>query len=305
MPEAEWKRENILLRMCLMSPTGGGKTLGALAVASTLFGGKLDIVFLDTEYGRGKLYADLATITSYRTLEDDFSPQRYIAEMDEIEAKYHGGLLLLDSATHEWNGSRGVLEIVDKGAGGNWKEATPAHNKFIDRMMRLQMHLIVCCRSKMKYEYSTDERGKRRQEKIGIGPEQRDNFLYNFDVVGDIDSQTHLVTFTNRCRPLVDKTFTLVPDLDDLTAPNPVAEILTGWLSEGEPPKPPDAASDDDVLELVGLLTDEGKADQIDSVFEKIKIQNRGVLPVEWVAEKIEAAKVRAEARKEPEGATA
>lgn len=308
MPKRDWKRENIWLRMLLMGPTGSGKTLAALALAATLFEGKLPIVGIDTEHERMKLYADLLKLDDYRVIEGEYSPETYITELDEVEREFHGGICLIDSATHEWNGKGGVLEIVDKGAGGNWKEGTPRHTKFLERIASMQMHTIVCVRAKMKYDYSQQEVDGRKRlviSKLGIGPEQRDNFPYEFDVVADIDVDTHTAHFSNRCRPLVGKTMNLVPDPDNLRMPNPVAEILTSWLSEGDPPEPPNAASDDDVLELVGLLTDEGKADQIDSVFEKIKIQNRGVLPVEWVAEKIEAAKVRAEARKEPEGATA
>lgn len=302
MPKREWKRENVWLRMCLMAPTGGGKTLAALAIATNLFDGRLPIVAIDTEYERMKLYADSVGLAEYRVLEGDYSPEAYIAEIDQVEAEHRGGVLIIDSVSHEWNGSRGVLEIVDKGSGGNWKEGTPRHNKFVDRLMQVQMHLIVCCRSKMKYEYTTNEAGKRKQEKLGIGPEQRDNFLYNFDVVADIDAGTHLATFTNRCRPLVDKTFNLVPDVDDLRAENQVATILTSWLSEGEPPTPPEpppAADDADVEALRELLRAEGLADDvIEQGFALGRRANRGALHPDWVAEKTQAAKLRAAAKR-------
>lgn len=293
MAKREWKRENVWLRMCLMAPTGGGKTLGALSVAANLFDGVLPIVGIDTEYERMKLYADYVGLADYRVISDDFSPEKYIAEIDEVEREFPGGVLVIDSVTHEWSGSKGVLSIVDSGGGGNWKVGTPRHNAFVDRLMRVQMHLIVCCRSKMKYEYSTVD-GKRKQEKLGIGPEQRDNFLYNFDIVGDIDADTHLATFTNRCRPLVDKTFNLVPDLDDLRAPNPVSEIITNWLSEGEPPEETKVADVADVENLRSLLLEEGlEEEKIERGFALARRANRGQLHPDWVVEKTEAAAMR------------
>lgn len=305
MPKREWKRENVWLRECIMAPTGGGKTMAALATATNLFEGTLEVVLLDTEYERGKLYADLVDLADYRVLSDDFSPDSYIAEVDEIEAEHPGGVLIIDSVTHEWSGSKGVLEIVDSKGGGNWKEGTPQHNKFVDRLMRLQMHLIVCCRSKMKYEYSVGDNGKRKQEKLGIGPEQRDNFLYNFDVLADIDAQTHLATFTNRCRPLVDKTFNLVPNVDDLNAPNIVAEILTTWLSEGDPPTAPEAATEESIEELRKALEEEGfQADVIEERFAKARRSNRGQIHPDYISENLTKSAERVAAKKgapEPE----
>src|SRR5262249_25716770 len=205
-----------------------------------------------------------------------------------------------DSVTPEWSNTGGILEIVDKGAGGNWKEGTPRHNKFVERIASLQMHVIVCCRAKMKWEYSVDEKGKRQQVLLGIWPEQRDSFLYTFDILGDIDRETHICPFGNRCRPLVDQSFNLVPDLDNLQAPNPVSEIVTKWLSEGEPPVAPEEASDEDVDTLVKLLKEDGvKPERIEENFEKVKRVSRGVLPPEYVAEQTVKATKRIEAKME------
>lgn len=298
MPKREWKRENVWLRMLVASPTGGGKTMGALAVASTLFDGVLPVVGIDTEHERMKLYADLVGIADYRVIEKDFAPATFIREIDEAEAEFPGGVLVIDSVTHEWSGRGGVLEIVDKGKGGNWKEGTPEHNKFTERIMACQMHVICCVRSKMKYDWSPKENGKIDIRRLGVGPEQRDNFPYDYDIEADIDLESHLATFTKarNCRALAGKTMSLVPDLDDLRAPNAVADMLSSWLSEGEAPKPPEKADPAAITKLRALLNEDGISDElVDRGFAVARRENRGELHPDYVAEKTAAVVERLE----------
>jgi hypothetical protein len=128
--------------------------------------------------------------------------------------------------------------------------------------------------------------------KLGIGPVQDDSTIYEFDVVCDIDSATHLATFTNRCAPLVDTTRSLVPGDD-------VAEILTAWLSEGEPPVAPEAAGDAEVKELRESLLAEGiKTEVIDEKFAVARRENRGVLSPAYVTEQYGKSQQRLERKK-------
>lgn len=315
MPKAEWKRQNLWLRMALVAPTKGGKTAGALAVATHLFGGQLPVTLIDTEYERAKLYAEVFKIDHYRTITGSFAPDVYIQEIEAAEAENPGGVLIIDSATHEWNNTGGILEIVDKGKGGNWKEGTPAHNKFTNRIAHCQMHVITCVRSKMKYEWQDEDGKKVQPRRLGIGPEQRDNFLYDYDVEGDIDQQSHLCSFLHRSEPgrpapLNGVVLSLIPRNEegelDPSAPNPVADILTKWLSEGEPmpepPAPPEAATDLDIENLRGLLTQEGfAADVIDEKFAAQRSKNRGVMSVEYVVEQTEKSLKRLQAKAQEE----
>jgi hypothetical protein len=118
---------------------------------------------------------------------------------------------ILDSVTHEWNGKNGVLAQADKF--GEWKTVRPKHNSFVERILSSQAHVIVCIRAKMKYAVSEEEdtrpnRSGTRQviEKVGLGPVQDEQLLYEFDVVADVDVKTHEATFSNRCDPLVGQT---------------------------------------------------------------------------------------------------
>jgi hypothetical protein len=192
--------------------------------------------------------------------------------------EYPGCVLVIDSTTPEWSGRNGILDTVDRF--GDWKSATPRHRAFIEGLASLPCHLIVTVRAKMKYEVTTGANDKQRITKLGVGPEQRDNFLYEFDIVGDIDLDSHEATFSNRCDVLVGKTMNLVPG-------DEIAKTITSWLSEGEaPPPPPEAATDLDIENLRGLLIDEGFAeDLIAQRFDEHRRRNHGVMTVDYVTE--------------------
>lgn len=294
----QMKRENVWLRMLLMAPTGGGKTVQSLRIATTLFGGALPVALLDSEHGRAKLYADKFPAINYDQLTGDFSPEAYLRKAREAEAAFPGGVLILDSISHEWMGKKGILQEVDRF--GDWKKVRPRHNDFIEGLLELQMHLIVTVRAKMKYEVSEQEvDGRTRQviNKLGVGPVQSDDIIYEFDVVGMIDAQSHDVTFSNRCDPLVDTTRQINGEDTE------VADILTEWLSQGEPPAGPPEAEISAVEELCRLLTEDGiTADKIEQGFVAARSVNRGALHPDWVADKIEQVKARLQAKAEAQG---
>lgn len=301
MPKREWKRENVWLRMLIAAPTGGGKTFAALALAATIFDGGLPVCAIDTENERMKLYADLLKLDDYRTITGDYSPEAFVREIDEVEAEFPGAVLIIDSVTHEWNNAGGVLEIADKGKGSNWKEATPRHNKFTNRIATAQLHVICCVRSKMQYEW-TNKDGKVDPKRIGIGPVQRDDFPHGFDIEADIDVETHQakITKTRNFPALDQQTVNLVPDPTDLRAQNEVADLISRWLSEGEVPQPPPKADEAAVTKLRALLNEDGVSDElIDRGFAVARRQNRGELHPDYIAEKTAAVVERLEKKQE------
>jgi hypothetical protein len=101
--------------------------------------------------------------------------------------------LVLDSITHEWNGSGGILEIVDavsrsKYKGNSyaaWNEGTPRHQKFVDAMLQSSLHIIATMRSKARY-IEKEENGKKKITKEGAEPQQRDGLEYEFTAVLDL-----------------------------------------------------------------------------------------------------------------------
>lgn len=295
----EVKRENVLLRAFFMGPTGSGKSRAALELASKLFGGQLKTTLINTERGREKLYADRYSYSLIDLCEEeDFSPEAYMRALDIAEQHNPGGIYVVDSASHEWMGKGGILQMADRF--GDWKTVRPKHNAWVERMLATQGHLIVCCRAKMKYEVGTEQvQGRERQviRMLGVGPIQSDDLQYEFNTVVRFDQATHEATFSGHVDPLVDT----VHDLHDATE---VAETLTKWLSEGEPPKPPEEADAKAVAELTALLLDEGHAqDVIEQRFAVARSQNRGALHPDYVAENTKNAKQRLQRKRKAEQA--
>ena len=232
-------RKKARLRLALTGPSGSGKTLGALMIAKGL-GGKWAV--LDTERGSASLYAQPVALRGGGTFQSPdfdalelappFSPERFIEAIHAAEAAGYSGLLI-DSATHEWSGSGGCLEINDELAKskfrGNswsaWNETTPRNRDFIDAMLQSNMHIIATGRSKTETAQS-EENGRKKVVKLGMKTEQRDGFEYEFTVVLDLTHDGHYATASK------DRTGLFIGD------PKPISEdtgaALLAWLEEGE-----------------------------------------------------------------------
>jgi hypothetical protein len=275
----EAKREQVRLRMALLAVSGAGKTRGALEVATNLLGGGLNVYGIDTEHGRMRLYADRYRFKHADLLRDQ-SPDAFMRAFDVAESQ-KAEVIIVDSVSHEWIGKGGVLSMADKF--GDWKKVRPKHNDFVERILVSPAHVIVCIRAKMKYAVTEEEdtrpnRSGTRQviSKLGLGPVQDEQLLYEFDVVGDIDVVTHETTFSNRCDPLVGQTMSLVPG-------KPVADILSAWLESGDPPE---EAAPETVERLRALLLENGISEErIASGFAAARTSRGGVLTPEYVAE--------------------
>jgi hypothetical protein len=77
-----------------------------------------------------------------------------------------------------------------------WRHVTPLHNKLVDTMLRLPMHLIVTLRTKIAYVIEEDARGKHVPRKVGMAPIQREGCEYEFDVIGELHSTVLTISKT-------------------------------------------------------------------------------------------------------------
>lgn len=147
------QREGARTLMILSGPSGSGKTLTALLMGLGMANEvpeKLGI--LDTENGRGKLYADdLPDGVLYAELKPPFSPDRYVQAINEY-AKAGVEVLVIDSGTHEWEGLGGCEDIAKAGNPNmpNWNKAKAEHKKFMSAMLNSPMHIILCLRAREK-----------------------------------------------------------------------------------------------------------------------------------------------------------
>ena len=159
MTFAKAVRKSVPLLISIAGTSGSGKTYSALLMAAGLAGPKGRVGFLDTENGRGSMYADSPGIiealpAGYEIMELDapFTPQRYT---EAIEAAEKSGInvLVVDSATHEWEGIGGCAEMAENnklGGQPNWAMAKRAHKRFVNRALASSMHIIFCLRARDK-----------------------------------------------------------------------------------------------------------------------------------------------------------
>lgn len=192
------KREKIFAKIALMAPSGGGKTYGALRLATGMAeeikketGKEARILFGNTEQKRGYYYADEF---DYDIVDIDapHNPEKYV-EFIQFAVDEGYDIVIIDSSSHEWEGKGGCLELHQQAGGTyqSWGKVTPRHNKFINAIADSPIHVIATMRGKDQYEMNKDDKGKVSVQKLGVGAKQRDGFEYEFSVTFLIDQKTN------------------------------------------------------------------------------------------------------------------
>jgi len=245
------KRSTLFLKLGVAAPSGGGKTLGALLIAYGLMKekypsetdafrwGKIGII--DTENGSGELYvgSEVAGIKigEYNaiTLNPPFDVEKYIQGMD-LCLDNSLEVCIIDSSTHLWSGEGGLLDKQNVAAkrGGNsytaWRDITPQHNKFVDKMLQSSIHVIATMRSKQEYVQEKDSNGKTTIRKLGLEPEQRKGMEYEFTTFFDIDTEHMAFGSKDRTSMFDQKLFKITPK----TGQEIMAWLLNADTSEPE-----------------------------------------------------------------------
>ena len=202
----EAKREPVFLSVLLSGPSDGGKTYSALTIARGI-SPKGTIVLIDTETKPATLYADEFRFLRI-ALKKPFTPERY-REAVRLAKTKNPAIIIIDSVTHEWNGSGGILRELDDFQAKNpkapqflfWKNATPRHDRAVEAFTTPTCHMIVCCRGKERYavEVEVDDNGRKKMvpKRIGLRPIQRKDFFFDFMISFVLDPGTHNARILN------------------------------------------------------------------------------------------------------------
>lgn len=187
------ERKRVKLRVGISAPSGGGKTYSALLLAYGMTGDWGKIAVIDTENESASLYDHLGKFLIL-PLGEPYTPERYIEAMKVCE---DAGVevIIVDSVSHEWEGAGGCLDIHAKMPGNSytaWKEVTPRHKRFIDKILNSSCHVITTARRKTDYVIEQNEKGKAVPIKAGLKEIQREGFEYELTLNFGLEVPSHM-----------------------------------------------------------------------------------------------------------------
>ena len=186
------KRQNVKLRLGISGASGFGKTHSALLLAYGMTNDWTKVAVIDTENSSASLYSDLGNY-NVLDLQAPYSPERYIEAIQLCE-KANIEVIIIDSITHEWNGTGGCLDIHSKLGGRfqDWAKVTPQHQKFIDKILQSTCHIITTTRRKIDYSLDTVGNGRTQVVKHGTKEITREGFEYELTVNFELINDQHL-----------------------------------------------------------------------------------------------------------------
>lgn len=235
-------------RVCLWGVPKAGKSHTALTLATAFAGDGGKVGVISSEYGSTKLLAhkfphdiiDLAEADEFgRAPRNPFAPERYGEALKLfLDAGYKA--IVIDSLSHAWAGTGGILEMVgDGGFSDGWgKKGDPAYNKLIDALLSARCHIIVTLRAKDAYvmEEYTKRNGERgtSPKNVGQAPVMRKGFGFEMQLTVRMDSLTayieasavedHIQKGEEIERPGPELAYRLLDALDGVEVPEPTPQ---------------------------------------------------------------------------------
>jgi hypothetical protein len=238
-------REAVKPLIALYSESGCGKTYSALLLARGFVGPAGKIVMIDTESGRGSLYADVLP-GGYEVIQMDspFSPARCIEAVEAVE-RSGASIGIIDSASHFWEGIGGVLDVAaqneeksHKAGLHNWRQPKMEHAKMMLKMMQSSIPWIICLRAKFKTRQTKDKDNKTVIIKDDLPSAiQAEDFLFEMTAHALIFPD-HTIDCTKWSHPELKKCF---PAKGEGPITSRHGELLAAWC-QGKPAAAPTTA---------------------------------------------------------------
>lgn len=206
----------------LWGPSGSGKTWTALHIARGLVGASGKIGLIDSENMRALFYADLVGGWDHLDLQPPFTPDRYTQAFSAFERAGQYGCVIVDTASHVWEGEGGVLDMADKigGAGlRKWQAPKMSYKRMMNNLLRAPFHVIFCLRAKD----AVRQIGSGKDAKIesaGVTPISGKGFIHEM-TVSALLGPDHCPVIMGRPSPLV-----CDPLIPSVKAPAELAHIF-------------------------------------------------------------------------------
>ncbi len=193
------------LKGFLYGPTASGKTYSSLKIANGFVqairkcseeDAYKHIVLIDTEYGRGSLYAGMGEY-NYIECPAPYDTEKLVAFIKELNDMPEIDVIVIDSLTHFWSKKGGILEqktIADSKGGNsytNWNVYTSKFNAMIDTILESPKHIIMTARAKTDTVMVENAKGKMEPKTYGLKAELREGFEFECDFTFNVDKETH------------------------------------------------------------------------------------------------------------------
>ena len=198
-------RKRAKIKMALQGPSGSGKTMSSLLISYGLCGDWSKIAVIDTENHSAELYSHLGEYNVIN-IAAPYSPEKY-QEAIKLCEKSGMAVIIIDSISHEWEGSGGILDLHSSMAGNsftNWSKLTPRHNAFVQSILQSSCHVIGNIRSKQEYVLQ-EKSGKFIPEKVGLKGVTREGMDYEFTIVLEIDIKHNATSSKDRTEIFTNK----------------------------------------------------------------------------------------------------
>lgn len=230
-------------RIALVGPSGSGKTWTALLWAHAL--GKR-IAAIDTERGSMSKYVGVNGWNFDVEDPDSYDPGKLSHMIHEAGTAGYD-VLIVDSMSHYWNGTGGMLELADNLTTGSdkrsgWRKAGDREKLMFDAILGYPGHVIVTLRTKNEKVIEENDKGKKVVVDVILKPVQREGVEYEFDFVAEMDLTNTLTVKKSR--------IITVPTGATFSPPTAeVAQLIADYLGNGEPIPPAQEFADRAMVE--------------------------------------------------------